>query len=516
MHAALLIDEILQVILGQCSDWPDQEYRRVLCQIAKCCRAWKDPALDRLWNRLDNIEPLLRLLPMQLLRRNASLNYNVHVDNLANFRTYASRVRHVTHRGALPVSPLLQSIILMPKLSHVVLRGEGCEVAPCFKTSRALRHLNITLNHYNKERPHSMLLRSYAVATYLDSLNAWDVDLQTLRLRGRLSAQLSMTLASLTTLRTLLLYAGDSLTAQMLLAIANFPRLRRLDVQATHINPSTFFETLSPSAPPLFPTLQNLKISCQPDFLAALLQTLPVGVLQKVQIDTAYSPISFHPSFERLSLIGSHSLEELCVEAFIPSDDVEYSGAVHSDRALTISALRPLAGLKALRRFSIHGTAPPDFCDGDIEQIAAWWPRLSLLNLGLIEDFHADAFSRLTPAVFFVLAKLCRELKSLTLPVDILDSALPLPPPGAHLAISLCSLRSLSIGTAPLSLDCISVFVRHVVAAFPGVENVDSTSWGGYWLEHAEECIDLRPGAVGPLSDRIVVGDRRYRFVTHS
>lgn len=63
MHSALLIDEILQEIIEACSAWSGQECRSSLCQIARCCKAWSDPALDRLWARLDGVTPLLRLLP---------------------------------------------------------------------------------------------------------------------------------------------------------------------------------------------------------------------------------------------------------------------------------------------------------------------------------------------------------------------------------------------------------------------------------------------------------------------
>lgn len=68
MHPVLLIDEILEHILEQCSDWSEKDYRRTLSQVARCCRAWQDPALDRLWSRLDGIMPLVRLLPGCLMR----------------------------------------------------------------------------------------------------------------------------------------------------------------------------------------------------------------------------------------------------------------------------------------------------------------------------------------------------------------------------------------------------------------------------------------------------------------
>ena len=62
MHQVLLIDEILEVLLDQCAEWSSLDYRLALCQIARTCQAWKDPATDRLWSRLENTRPILRLL----------------------------------------------------------------------------------------------------------------------------------------------------------------------------------------------------------------------------------------------------------------------------------------------------------------------------------------------------------------------------------------------------------------------------------------------------------------------
>lgn len=64
MHPVLLIDEVFQVILEHCADWPASDYRFILCQLARSCRAWQDPATDRLWKRLESAEPLLRLLSL--------------------------------------------------------------------------------------------------------------------------------------------------------------------------------------------------------------------------------------------------------------------------------------------------------------------------------------------------------------------------------------------------------------------------------------------------------------------
>lgn len=62
MHPALLIDEVLEAILEKCSEWDRKEYKWTLSQVARSCNAWKDPALDRLWGKLDSEEPLVPLL----------------------------------------------------------------------------------------------------------------------------------------------------------------------------------------------------------------------------------------------------------------------------------------------------------------------------------------------------------------------------------------------------------------------------------------------------------------------
>lgn len=67
MHQALFIDEILEVILEFCAEWGWHDYRWTLYQLSQCCMAWKDPALDRLWSRLDGIRPLVRLLPIKAI-----------------------------------------------------------------------------------------------------------------------------------------------------------------------------------------------------------------------------------------------------------------------------------------------------------------------------------------------------------------------------------------------------------------------------------------------------------------
>ena len=56
MHHALEIQEILSNIFGCC-------YPSDLPSLARTCRAFKEPALDVLWEELVNLSPLAQCLP---------------------------------------------------------------------------------------------------------------------------------------------------------------------------------------------------------------------------------------------------------------------------------------------------------------------------------------------------------------------------------------------------------------------------------------------------------------------
>lgn len=59
MHSILFIDEILREIFQWCAISGGSDLPRA----ARTCQAWKDPALDALYNHLSLLKPLLSLLP---------------------------------------------------------------------------------------------------------------------------------------------------------------------------------------------------------------------------------------------------------------------------------------------------------------------------------------------------------------------------------------------------------------------------------------------------------------------
>lgn len=125
----------------------------------------------------------------------------------------------------------------------------------------------------------------------------------------------------------------------------------------------------------------------------------------------------------------------------------------------------------------------------------------------------------MTPAALYALARTCRSLSSLTLPVDVPDDDIAVIERalGAQPCVEpQASLRYLSIGVAPLSLPSISALVRHVAAAFPTVEKIDSTAWGASCLEMNTPRADSTATILGPFPHSIPVGQGSYHFVTYS
>lgn len=88
MHSALLIDEILENVLRNFLDWELREHRWTLAQIARSCKAWRDPALDKIWMQLDDIHPIINTLDVSLSFSSIPCHANVYrYSHQMNIRT---------------------------------------------------------------------------------------------------------------------------------------------------------------------------------------------------------------------------------------------------------------------------------------------------------------------------------------------------------------------------------------------------------------------------------------------
>ncbi|KAI9062502.1 hypothetical protein FKP32DRAFT_1628891 [Trametes sanguinea] len=469
MHRALLIDEILQSIFDHCAALPDSEPRWTLCQLARCCKAWKDPALNRLWSRIDGPAPLLSLLPHG--------DGEVVCSKVPEaFLTYAEHVREISHHQDLELSSLYTPAQVMPRLEAVTLSFRGCLVPDAWALSSRLERVNINIGYsYDAQET---IHRSNAVADYLERVRAYAPELQSLQVRGRMTPSLNSAVAALTRLTSLTVYANCFLTPETLAAIATFPRLRSLSVHASSIQDTAFADALARTSSPCFPALEELEIRASGSLLMVLLENLTTGSLAKLRIEMDRSPRGpgyLKGVFEVLAQKTSRSLTELVIEDSTEYEDLDSSLQSHlSAEWYPLSLLKPLAALKGLRRFELVPTIPPALRDTDLGDLGKWWPSLEHLNLGTFDPdcFPLDWQVQMTPAVLGAVAKYMPRLTSLSLPILAVDLLASLGRRDGP-AVQHKALRSFAIGDVPDPAACAAALAHAIRDIFPSLTILD-------------------------------------------
>ncbi|KAI1791815.1 hypothetical protein LXA43DRAFT_1009281 [Ganoderma leucocontextum] len=482
MHPTLCIDEVLQLIFDFSGDVSDPEPKWTYAQLARCCKTWTDPALDRLWRRMSGPKPLLALLPK-------SDEFTMAATPVVE--AYAKRVRHIVYAdGFLSVPSLKLSKEhgpnVFPNLESVALANAACLAPPAWTASPFLKRVTVNLSFSRK--PHSVLDRGAAVARFLPTL------------RGRMSDALNTTLASLTQLCSLTVHTGESLGCEAFAAIATFPALRTLEVHASHINADELDDALAGASQgdtQYFPALEELSIRTNAALLAALLTRIPAGVLRKLSLDMVDGDGKgdgdrggpepcMKPIFELLAQKAAGSLLDLFIEDRTVHDEERDDTPGAPRQGYSLDVLGPLARVRQLRSFTLR---EPDLFDTDLETMARWWPALEHLDLGTFEgstleeseeeqvEAHGvelevtQAKSQMTSGVYGIVARSFRFLESLTLSA---------PPPrevatgeeSARFVTELWSLTAGKASDATGKVDAPAV-VDALLSIFPTVKSMD-------------------------------------------
>ncbi|KAH7915285.1 hypothetical protein BJ138DRAFT_1098008 [Hygrophoropsis aurantiaca] len=418
MHQALCIDEILQVIFDICLE----SEKKSLCCLARCCKAWKDPALDRIWGTLLSIKPLLTLIPdTSCINRTIVIGPPSSCPNLTTFYSYARRVKRITCQQNVTLYPSALSNItgsvndLIPNLAFARIDANGWgELQTQLSTSTKLRTLELDLG-FNKER----VARNAIFAVKLLTQVVKSTELDCLSIRGTISDDFIHPLKSLTFLRSLTLHVSNSLTANTLMTVSTLPNIIELDIQAGKIDVEQLSDAICAGSHQfaLFPSLQNLRIRAHSRVADCIIRNLPSQTLRTLRIDAAMPaepPSAWSDVFRTIAAISSTTLHDLTIEHSIDEldlDDTQPSPFNH----FRLDDLRPLYKLP-LKRFILDTLAPPDLADCDIEELAKWWPLLEKLELGApaTSECLGDQWqSKITISTLAILAQHCRKLEHL-------------------------------------------------------------------------------------------------------
>ncbi|KII86182.1 hypothetical protein PLICRDRAFT_700299 [Plicaturopsis crispa FD-325 SS-3] len=417
MHHCLQISEVLSCVFSMLSPHGD------LARLARTCRAFRDPALDILWNSLSGLEPLIHTLPADLWekRRSEDAHGIAHTEILflrpmrdtdwTRFHIYGQRVRlldlmysscyydeildpavlsalHVS-ASTFPLLPNLKYLALgdddqehaMPHLAMLVHPKItsftfGIDAAAVPLGIATLLQLPAALPALTELAVHDLSdVYQLVVAAVSKVVGAWDI-LTQLSVPG-LSSHALATVSAFSALHTLNLAYLESTDMQHT-PESSFSSLRTLRLAAPCLSVCTAFLSLLP----LKHTLHTIELS---------------------PLDPSPTPDVYHAFFDALAAHCSPLTLE-CISITNPQDDAHQDDGVHVDVPAMLAPLIPFSRLDTLR---VHLPWSAAFDDTAVPS----WPRLRILHLLP----HAGGISH---TAFADLVTLCTALRELCIPVE--------------------------------------------------------------------------------------------------
>lgn len=366
--------------------------------------------------------------------------------------------------------------IPLPNLKSVTIRGDGCLVQPQCLASPSLQDLDVDLRgtrHVACGRS-----KSHALSDTLESVSSLQTTLQKLRIKGFMPAKLERIIPSFSSLRSLTLLTGQSLSAETFAAISQYTSLQDIYVHASHIDADDFTQAISSHTSQPFPSLRSLRIRAQRSLFCAILDVLPHGTLESLYLETedpAQGPSAWNTTFTLIASKASDTLVDLTLDQILDLEEMDANLSTSTtDTRLALETLQPLSKLRVLHRLTIDAMLLPDFTDRDVDQMATWWPELEHLDLGELPDVQEHAGTpKITTKALHCLAKRCHNLRSLSIPLDS-SSCTDEPNRGAKNTARQKVLERLIVGPPPADKH-IAAFVRSILEIFPGVKEIECT-----------------------------------------
>ncbi|PIL32752.1 hypothetical protein GSI_04867 [Ganoderma sinense ZZ0214-1] len=405
--------------------------RRTLLSLAVSCRAFFDPALDILWYSLDNIHPLLKLLPTY--QRHDSVYYlegGISPEAWSRLRTYAARVRGVTFSRKAGIDTSVWRIIL-----------EQCQGTPLLPNLRKFHTIKLNASHLfalrafaspslrgvylefyedlrGEENPHTVApIAGFALQEY--SIKAPEITSLCVFPDLAISREHLTCLSRFTHLEEL--YLKDHLTfdEDLLLLLVNLRDLTHMKLSVL-LRDSTTYGPLDLTQG--FQKLTRLTLGGQPAHLARFMLACSMPRLNDLSLlpgsrpadglDTSLASICRH--------IGPHTLTRF---------ETQVENFVRPPRFL-MTFLQPLLPFSKLEEVVFYVKALP-LHDMDFFRIARAWPKLRMLRLKespiTISDPDREPGSVVRPTIHALveLARHCPRLTCLCIP-ELDASVLPL------------------------------------------------------------------------------------------
>ncbi|GBE82966.1 hypothetical protein SCP_0500090 [Sparassis crispa] len=452
--------------------------RRALAQLARTRRSFCVPALDILWESMDDVLPLLKILSSSLAWKPsgpASPVYTVHrpifKSEWLRFQSYARRIHSLCPRPLCHIdssvfdrlSSYLERDPLLPCLTSLTISWSGWttfEFEALFFVSPSLRQVRVSI-----ELPDVWSGRQSCIAAkFLYLLCLESVNLEHLTLCSGAHGAYLPSVAQAANLRELVL-TECNISPSLLSSCAQLPlltvfRVRLLERQAPDLSCC--------GAGPGFPALEVLDAMGDLGPVTELIKIITSPHLRSFSWTErgprAHTRQDLYVLYSALSSRHSAALREL---------DISFAHFANGadDSARVVDALRPLLKLRALEKLALKTHARVSLASSHLHDMASSWPHLTALLIAAAPPGPTAPRLHSLAAV----ARSCPALAVLRLPgMDVRVDALAVP----H------RLQTLCICAAPSSLVADPAAVAGFLdGLFPEVEIEVEAGAKGAWEE---------------------------------
>ncbi|KAF9461819.1 hypothetical protein BDZ94DRAFT_1262686 [Collybia nuda] len=474
MHQVLQITEIIELILGYTSPLTTAACARV-------CRAWSEPAFDRIWCHVPRVDAIFKLLgPME---RNKEAQYcftqpHISPERWDRFFFYSNRIRHIEYVNHLNDNHIIHpnslatvaisrpSLHLLPKLTHITWRNytamppTGLMLTVLFM-SLSLQSVAVYSPWYSHDRmfPDREFFRHIVARSPHIRHLSLITENQT---HPELNSALTKSIGALHDLRSVSL-SDTYLTTGVLEALSTCPHLKVI----SHVESKEYTHNIS------LPVLQN---GAFPNFkeihlrvpLVSMINWLqppfPAACLQRLSITTNDASHTIISGF--LETVGNCccNLQSLELNVRQVESDIK--------EPLSFAVLNPLLTCKSLASLSIITPLLLDLDNSHVALMASNWSQLRKLHLAPQPwPYFCSHPIRLTLEVLPILSRLRPEIEHLGLYIH------PTIPTDPHKPLPNLQKLALGLKTIHYNLDDFAFFLTEATPLTCTLVVDHSSSW---------------------------------------
>ncbi|KAF8801987.1 hypothetical protein BYT27DRAFT_7244930 [Phlegmacium glaucopus] len=469
-----------------------KEHRLSLFNAALTSKYFLDAALDALWENLDSLVPLLRVLPALRLENNAYvLSGDVSRADWNRLEYYARKVKvfqtmpsDTIGREVVPSTYIriaqLQSSALLPSLRHL------CYSLKARSTSTSHIFLFLSPSLESLELTNTTDSENTLVQSFLDTVSSPVLKRIVLHTR-RLSSSTLKTIAKFKQLRTLELVPLDTVyDSASWEVIGTLPSLANLTLKVissqaerqSHLGDVWKGSNSEGGGPKHFNALETLLVTTFFPLIRHLLESIESPCLKSIEV---------HPSIEWESIQGSRNLECLERDLFdiitmvcskwpqslenlvIGQHNVgnsRYSSQPQHSHTFSESITELLMDLHEIQTIHIQGWRIIDVSDEVIvRRLVISWPKLTTLILPVN---HEESISLST---LKTIARKCPKLRHLQIRLDV-TSAIPSVTVRHRLGVLKVAYHHGSYTTE--KLQCQIAVARYLDSIFPYLESIET------------------------------------------